>query len=148
MHVLDLARPLLFPDHAFDDVVASLVLHYLEDWSAPPAELHRVLAPGGRLFVSVNHPTASAILEPHEDYFATRQQTDTFDFSGTTAQLTYWHRPRHATVDAFAAAGFRILRISEPRPAGDTPPELLPPRLRTGERSAFIGFILFALDRA
>jgi SAM-dependent methyltransferase len=52
----DLGRPLPFPDAAFDDVIASLVLHYLEDWTAPLAELRRVLRPGGRLIASVMHP--------------------------------------------------------------------------------------------
>ena len=47
LQVADLGRPLPFPDNAFDDVVASLVLHYLEDWSAPLAELRRVLQPAG-----------------------------------------------------------------------------------------------------
>ena len=56
LHVADLAAPLPFADAEFDDVVASLVLHYLEDWSGALAELRRVLKPGGRLMVSVNHP--------------------------------------------------------------------------------------------
>ena len=49
LHLADLDNPLPFPDAAFDDVIASLVLHYLEDWTAPLAELRRVLRPGGRL---------------------------------------------------------------------------------------------------
>ena len=32
LHVADLGGPLPFPDGTFDDVVASLVLHYLQDW--------------------------------------------------------------------------------------------------------------------
>ena len=32
LQVGELGSPLPFPDDAFDDVVASLVLHYLEDW--------------------------------------------------------------------------------------------------------------------
>ena len=35
LQVTDLAGPLPYPDGAFDDVVAALVLHYLEDWTAP-----------------------------------------------------------------------------------------------------------------
>ena len=57
LRVADLGSPLPFPDGAFDDVVASLVLHYLEDWAAPLAELRRVIKPGGRLIASVNHPS-------------------------------------------------------------------------------------------
>ena len=51
--------PLPFSDGAFDDVIACLVLHYLEDWKAPLAEIRRVLAPGGRLIVAVNHPSST-----------------------------------------------------------------------------------------
>ena len=67
----DLAAPLPFSTGEFDDVVASLVLHYLEDWSGPLAELHRVLKPGGRLIVSVNHPVIREVVYPDDDYFAT-----------------------------------------------------------------------------
>eukprot|EP01032_Pedospumella_encystans_P005954 gene5954-7114_t len=56
LHVADLDAPLPFTDAQFDDVVASLVLHYIEDWSTPLDELRRVLRPGGRLIASVNHP--------------------------------------------------------------------------------------------
>src|SRR6516164_9829782 len=56
LHLADLGGPLPFPGGAFDDVIASLVLHYLQDWAGPLAELRRVLTPGGRLIVSVDHP--------------------------------------------------------------------------------------------
>src|SRR5689334_23103101 len=39
LHVADLSDRLPFADGAFDDVVASLVLHYLEDWGPTLAEL-------------------------------------------------------------------------------------------------------------
>src|SRR5580692_7961314 len=58
LQVADLGGPLPFPDGAFDDVIASLVLHYLEDWGPTLAELRRVLTPGGRLIVAVDHPFA------------------------------------------------------------------------------------------
>ena len=32
LQVADLGSPLPFPDGAFDDVIAALVLHYLQDW--------------------------------------------------------------------------------------------------------------------
>ena len=48
LQVHDLAEPLPWQDATFNTVVASLVLHYLQDWSGPLTEFHRVLTPGGR----------------------------------------------------------------------------------------------------
>lgn len=146
LHVADLGGPLPFPAETFDDVVCSLALHYLEDWSAPLAELHRVLVPGGRLLLSVNHPTVSVVSYPGEDYFATREYSEEYEFDGEPAVLTFWHRPLHAMFDAFSGAGFRVVRVAEPGPSPHTPSELLPPRIAAGERSAFLSFIFFVLD--
>ncbi|WP_114558184.1 class I SAM-dependent methyltransferase [Desertihabitans aurantiacus] len=148
LQVADLGEPLPFPDDAFDDVVASLVLHYLQDWSGPLAELRRVLRPGGRLILSVNHPTVRLFTHPDEDYFAIRQYSEDFVMAGKEVVLTFWHRPLHAMTDAFTAAGFRICVLSEPPPAPDTPRVLLPPRIAAGERTAFLGFIFFSLEAA
>ncbi|GHD19574.1 hypothetical protein GCM10007147_10570 [Nocardiopsis kunsanensis] len=65
LRVGDLSEPLPFADGAFDDVVASLVLHYLRDWGPTLAEMRRVLRPGGRLIASVQHPFADyAVQDP------------------------------------------------------------------------------------
>jgi ubiquinone/menaquinone biosynthesis C-methylase UbiE len=144
LHVADLSQPLPFADGAFDDVVASLVLHYLRDWTAPLAELRRVLKPGGRLILSVNHPIVYKLFDPSADYFAITQYSDEFTFNGQSAVLTNWHRPLHAMTDAFTGAGFRISVISEPPFSPDTPRELLPPHL--ADRTAFLSFIFFVLE--
>jgi hypothetical protein len=61
--------------------------------------------------------------------------------------LTYWHRPLPAMIDAFTAAGFRISAISEPRPALDTPRELLPDSLQDKPPGAgFLCFLFFVLQ--
>lgn len=144
--VAELGRPLPYGDGEFDDVVASLVLHYLRDWTAPLAELRRVLRPGGRLLLSVNHPLIYKLSYPDADYFAVTEFTEEYDFAGTTASLTYWHRPLHAMTDAFAAAGFRVSVLSEPPAAPDTPRELFPPHL--GDRTSFLCFVFFVLEAA
>ncbi len=83
LHVVDLSGPLPFADGAFDDVVASLVLHYLEDWGPTLAEIRRVLKPGGRLIASVDHPfVAYTIQDPRPDYFATTSYTFDWSFNG------------------------------------------------------------------
>ena len=145
--VAELGSPLPFPDDTFDDVTASLVLHYLEDWGPALAELWRVLKPGGRLIVSVNHPFAENLwhreagLEP--DYFATYNYVVEWTADGQTALLRFWTRPLHAMTDAFTAAGFRIAVISEPAPA-PAARELFPDDIAA--KPLFLCFLFFVLQ--
>ncbi|WP_406831727.1 class I SAM-dependent methyltransferase [Pedococcus sp. KACC 23699] len=144
LNVADLTRPLPYGAEEFDDAVAVLVLHYLEDWSRPLAELRRVLKPGGRLVVVVNHPVIPPVMYPEVNYFATVPNAEEYDFDGVSATLTIWYRSLSAMSESFTTAGFRISTISEPSVAPDTPPELLPSS--ESDPTRFIGFIFFVLD--
>ena len=146
LRVADLTRPLPYDDEAFDDALAVLVLHYLEDWSGPLTELRRVLKPGGRLIVVVNHPVIPPVMYPEIDYFATVPNQEEYDFDGVTATLTIWYRSLSAMSESFTAAGFRISRISEPPVSADTPPDLLPPS--DTDPTRFLGFLFFTLEAA
>jgi SAM-dependent methyltransferase len=147
LQVANLGRPLPFSDGAFDDVIASLVLHYLEDWTAPLAELRRVLTQGGRLIVAVDHPFAVNLMHRKAgrkpDYFATYNHTAEWTMGGQTVPMSFWHRPLHAMTDAFTAAGFRIAVISEPPPA-PAAYELFPDELAAKPR--FLCFLFFVLQ--
>ncbi|MBS2537916.1 class I SAM-dependent methyltransferase [Catenulispora sp. NF23] len=143
LRLADLSEPLPFADDSFDDAVACLVLHYLRDWSAPLAELRRVLRPGGRLIVAVDHPLVTTLMDPEADYFATRERSEQWGFGGHNALMKFWHRPLHAMTDAFTAAGFGISVISEP-PPGPRARELFPDEIRA-DRSAFLCFLFFVL---
>lgn len=117
LHVVDLRDRLPFDDDAFDDVVASLVLHYLEDWGPTLAELRRVLKPGGRLIASVDHPfVAYTFQEPRPDYSATTSYTFDWTLNGQSVPMRFSRKPLHAMTDAFTTAGFRLAVISEPQP--------------------------------
>ncbi|GAA1131538.1 class I SAM-dependent methyltransferase [Kribbella jejuensis] len=144
LQVADLAKPLPYDDAAFDDVVASLVLHYLKDWTGPLAELRRVLKPGGRLILSLNHPFVYTALNPDGKYFDVAEFSFDAEHAGRTVTYTIWHRPIHAMSDAFTQAGFRISTISEPPISADTPLELRPEGVPHPAR--FISFIFFALE--
>jgi SAM-dependent methyltransferase len=145
LHLADLGSPLPFPGGAFDDVIASLVLHYLQDWAGPLAELRRVLTPGGRLIVSVDHPIVFKLVNPGAGYFATRKWSFEWTFGGRTALMSFWHRPLHAMTDAFTTAGFRICVISEPQPA-PAARELFPDEFR--KLTTNPSFLFFVLEAA
>ncbi|HEY2057114.1 MAG TPA: class I SAM-dependent methyltransferase, partial [Amycolatopsis sp.] len=146
LRVADLADPLPFPDGAFDDVVASLVLHYLEDWGPTLTELRRVLRPGGRLIASVDHPFAIHLMHGlaagRTNYFETYHWSEEWTMGGQTARMSFWNRPLHAMTDAFTAAGFRIAVLSEPQPSADAR-ELFPEEYRPLTTApSFLFFVL------
>ncbi|KAB8166524.1 methyltransferase domain-containing protein [Streptomyces sp. 3MP-14] len=149
LRVTDLGGPLPYPDDTFDDVVASLVLHYLEDWGPALAELRRVLKPGGRLIASIDHPFAVNLIhrevgrEAECDYFDTTRWTTEWTIGSQTALVSRWHRPLHATVRAFTGAGFRITVISEPDP-DPAARELFPEAMAAMPR--FLSFLFFVLE--
>lgn len=145
LHVVDVRDPLPFADGAFDDVVASLVLHYLEDWGPTLAEMRRVLRPGGRLIASVNHPFVEHLTQkpPRPSYFANTSYTDEWTFDGQSFPMTFWCKPLHAMTDAFTAAGFRLAVISEPQ-ADPAARELFP-----DDFPGFVdklGFLVFVVE--
>ncbi|GGU33773.1 class I SAM-dependent methyltransferase [Lentzea flava] len=149
LRVADLADPLPFPDHTFDDVLASLVLHYLRDWGPTLAELRRVLVPGGRLIISVEHPFVIYLMQRQAgdkpDYFQTRNRTEEWTMGGQTARMNFWDRPLHAMTDAFTAAGFRISTISEPPPV-PAAREVFPEEFRELSGTSFLAFLFFVLQ--
>jgi ubiquinone/menaquinone biosynthesis C-methylase UbiE len=151
LHLADLGSPLPFPDNAFDDVIASSVLHHLEDWTGPLAELRRVLKPGGRLIAAVEHPHAIDFMYYLQGvkapYFKARSRTEEWTFGGHSGQVTFWDRPLHAMTDAFIAADFRITVISEPPPAPDTPRELLSNFITDDNPTgSFVAWLFFVLE--
>ncbi|PRX96137.1 class I SAM-dependent methyltransferase [Allonocardiopsis opalescens] len=146
LRLADLAHPLPLPDGSFDDVVASLVLHYLRDWGPTLTELRRVLRPGGRLIASVDHPFAVHAVQRaaghRRNYFETYIWTDEWDLGGRTARMRFWNRPLHAMTDAFTAAGFQISAIAEPQPL-PAARELFPDEYRVLTTSpSFLFFVL------
>ncbi|WP_223261512.1 class I SAM-dependent methyltransferase [Glutamicibacter arilaitensis] len=143
LKVATLGEKLPYADNSFDDAIASLVFHYLPDWDYALEEVRRVLKPGGRLIMSVNHPILYPFNHRGKDYFQLTQYTDQVTFKGKPAELTYWHRPLHETMKALISAGFAVERVWEPPYAKDAPEGVIPEALR--ERDAFLSFLFFSL---
>ncbi|RYY21736.1 MAG: class I SAM-dependent methyltransferase, partial [Chitinophagaceae bacterium] len=49
----DIEKGLTFADGAFDSIICIEVLEYLDDYQAAITEIHRLLKPGGKAFISV-----------------------------------------------------------------------------------------------
>jgi SAM-dependent methyltransferase len=113
----DLTRPLPFADGAFDLVLSSLVMHYLEDWVPTLSEFHRVLGPGGRFVFSTHHPFMDMRISGNDDYFGTYQYVDEWPRDGRVMRMRFWHRPLRAMLTAFERGGFAMTRMVEPEPA-------------------------------
>ena len=98
-------RRLPAPDFAFDLAVCGLALAHVADLGAAVCELARVLAPGGRLVVSVLHPFQAHLgwQAPFEDQRGARR-------------FIREHPHTHADyLTAFRQAGLRVEECVEPR---------------------------------
>ncbi|WP_044439132.1 class I SAM-dependent methyltransferase [Agreia bicolorata] len=144
LRVGDISDPLPFADASFDEVTASLVLHYLEDWGPTLTEFRRILRPGGRLIASVDHPfVAYTFRQPWPDYFTPDTYTFTWTIGEHSAPMKFWRKSLGAMTEAFTDAGFRLSVISEPQP-DPASRELFPDDF---ERQATTpGFLFFVVE--
>ncbi|MCW3096633.1 MAG: SAM-dependent methyltransferase [Chthonomonadaceae bacterium] len=117
-----------FPESSFDLVYSSLALHYIEDLEAVCNTLFTLLAQGGHLVFSVEHPLFTAPSHP-----AWRTEADGSKFWPLDSYLlegrrvTDWiapgvikyHRTLSRYVNSLLEAGFQLLHIEEwgPSPA-------------------------------
>lgn len=112
----DLARPLELSDDTFDVAIASLVLHYLRDWTPTLRELRRVVRAGGVLAISTHHPLTALELSESGKYLETEAVVDRWTVNGRQYEVPFWRRPLSAMVGAISDSGWHIDRLSEPSP--------------------------------
>jgi SAM-dependent methyltransferase len=97
------AASLPFADGAFDDVVAFMSLHDMDDMDGAMREAVRVMADGGYLCIAVVHPLNSAGTfeseQPHarfvipENYMTTWDFTESIERDGLQMTFASIHRP-------------------------------------------------------
>ena len=117
VHQGDLSQPLTFAgDGEFHIVTASLVMHYLKDWTPALREIRRVLKPGGLLVFSTHHPVLTWQAFKLENYHAEKLIEDEWENIG---KVEYYHRSLGDISRALSDSGYVIERLLEPQPTED-----------------------------
>lgn len=120
-----------FPDGTFDAVVCCLVIEHAGDPDAVLAEMARVLAPGGRLVLLVNHPlyqgTGSGFIDDqilNERYWRVGpylEESVAYEEVDPGVAIAFAHRPLSRYVNPLGERDVVLVHMIEPRP----PRELL-----------------------
>lgn len=117
-YVANLENPLTFVENQQIDVIlSSLTLHYVEDWSSPLNEFYRVLKPGGKIILSVQHPLSDFKISKTGNYYETELVDYTWKgMPSGPVVVPYYRRPFEVMVNSFIEAGFKVEKIIEPKP--------------------------------
>lgn len=122
------ADALPFADDAFDGALACLVYEHIEAMEAALIESARVLRPGGRFVLMLNHPLLQTPgsgwiddqwLDPPERYWRIGpylQEASTVEEVQKDVFIPFVHRPLSRYLNAMIDAGFRVRRMIEPSP--------------------------------
>lgn len=118
--VHDLAEPFPhFAEESFDLVLCALALHYISDWTLTVKEFHRVLSPGGRVVISVEHPFFEYTYYRSKAYFDIEAVHGPWRGFGTPVEVHSYRRPLQSYLMPFLAHGFHLQQLLEPLPTAE-----------------------------
>jgi SAM-dependent methyltransferase len=122
------ATDLPVTSRSFDAVVSCLVLEHVEDLGGALDEVSRVLRPGGRFVLFINHPMFQTpgsgwmddrVVDPPEQYWRVGPyltERMTLEEVDADVRLPFFHRPLSRYVNGLAARGLYLTRMVEPAP--------------------------------
>jgi SAM-dependent methyltransferase len=122
------AAELPFASASFDAAVACLVFEHIDDLDGAISEVARVLRPGGRFALFLNHPLLQTpgsgwiddqILDPPEQYWRIGPyltEAETVEQVELGVYIRFLHRPLSRYVNALADHGLVLERMIEPAP--------------------------------
>lgn len=117
---------LSYQPESFDQIISSLVMHYIEDYKTVIENVYSWLKPGGTLTFSCEHPVFTSTenqdfeYDEHgqikhfavDNYSYERQLTTNF----LGAEVIKYHRTLETYLNTLLAAGFKLNKIVEPTP--------------------------------
>lgn len=122
------AEALPLADSSVDAVVICLVLEHVDDLDAVLDEVVRVLEPGGRFVLMLNHPLLQTpdsgwiddhMVDPPEQYWrigAYLKETATIERVAPGVDIRFVHRPLSRYLNGIAKRGMVLDRFLEPSP--------------------------------
>jgi SAM-dependent methyltransferase len=123
-----LAGALPFRSGTFDAVVSCLVFEHVRDSDAAIAEVARMIRPGGRFALFLNHPLLQVpnsgwiddhVLDPPEQYWRIGPylvEDESIQEVDPGVFLPFVHRPLSRYVNALIANGLLLRHMDEPAP--------------------------------
>jgi len=124
------AAALPFARASFDAAVACLVFEHIADLDDAIGEVARVLVPGGRFALFLNHPLLQTpnsgwiddqVLDPPEQYWRIGPylvEDTTVEEVEKGVYIPFIHRPLSRYLNALSDAGLVLRRMEEPAPPG------------------------------
>jgi len=122
------AANLPVPDACFHAAVACLVFEHIDEVDAALSEAARVLAPGGRFLLLLNHPLLQTpgsgwiddqIIEPPEQYWRIGPylpEAESIEEVQKGVFIRFLHRPLSRYLNSAFAAGLTLVAMHEPAP--------------------------------
>jgi len=115
---------LTYPDSAFDVVVSSLAIMWVEDFDKAFREMRRVLKIGGRLVLATTHPyfyrTGEVVDRADGDgdfkvdqYLGQERAIKNLMIADSVGPFTYYHRPMPMYFSTPACNGLEVSRMEE-----------------------------------
>ncbi len=124
------AWPTISPSttQSFDGAIACLVFEHIDELDGSLAEVARVLRPGARFALFLNHPLLQTpgsgwiddhMIEPPEQYWRIGPylvETATIEQVQKGVFIRFVHRPLNRYVNGMTDVGLRLVRMLEPAP--------------------------------
>jgi ubiquinone/menaquinone biosynthesis C-methylase UbiE len=120
---VDMNEQLPFVENAFDIIISSLTLHYLEDWQKIFSKLKRILKTDGTLLYSVQHPFIDFEFSKVEGKTKGYYETELVVFpwnkrKAGRVEVPFYRRPLHKMIGD-TSQFFVIEKFIEPQPIAE-----------------------------